>query len=315
MHGIQIDRFGGPEVLEFRELPDPIPGSDQILIDVRAAGINYADTHQIENSYLASQTLPLIPGLEVVGRTSDGRRVVALVEGGGYATKVVAHRGLAFEVPEAISDGAALALVLQGVTAWHLLHTSAHIQAGETVVVHAAAGGVGTIAVQLAKHLDARVIASASTVEKRELALSLGADVAIDANSTDLKQAIQAANNGKKVDVVLEMVGGSTFDASLEALAPFGRLVTFGMASRTAPKDIQAGALMASSRAVIGFWLNHCILQAATMLHPQMAELFDLTERGMLKPVLGNSYPLSKARNAHEDLRARHSVGKLILLP
>lgn len=315
MHAIQIDRFGGPEVLQLRELPDPIPTDDEILIDVTAAGINYADTHQIENSYLASQRLPLIPGLEVVGRTSDGRRVVALVDGGGYASKVAAHKGLIFDVPDEICDGAALALVLQGVTAWHLLNTSARVRAGETVVVHAAAGGVGTIAVQLAKRLGARVIASASTHEKRELTLSLGADVAIDANATDLTRAIESASNGRKVDVVLEMVGGSTFDASLEALAPFGRLVTFGMASRTAPKDIQAGALMASSRGVIGFWLNHCIQEASTMLHPQMAELFDLTVRGILKPVVGESYPLAQVRKAHEDLRARNSVGKLVLLP
>lgn len=315
MRAIQIDRFGGPEVLELRELPDPIPTDDEILIDVAASGINYADTHQVENSYLSAQRLPLIPGLEVVGRASDGRRVVALLGAGGYATKAAAHKGLTFEVPETISDGAALALVLQGITAWHLLNTSAHVRAGETVVVHAAAGGVGTIAVQLAKHLGARVIASASTQEKRELALSLGADVAIDANASDLTRAIEGANNGKKVNVVLEMIGGSTFDASLEALAPFGRLVTFGMASRTAPKEIQAGALMATSRGVIGFWLSHCIENAATMLHPQMAELFDLTSRGILTPVIGNSYPLAQAKKAHEDLRARHSVGKLVLLP
>ena len=314
MRAIQIDHFGGPEVLQLRDLPDPIPTNDEILIDVTAAGVNYADTHQVENSYLAAQTLPLIPGLEVVGRASDGRRVVALVSGGGYASKIAAHKGLTFGVPGTISDGAALALVLQGITAWHLLNTSAHVRAGESVVVHAAAGGVGTIAVQLAKHLGARVIASASTQAKRDLALSLGADLAVDANSTDLSGAIEAANKGRKVDVVLEMVGGSTFDASLEALAPFGRLVTFGMASRVAPKAIEAGSLMATSRAVIGFWLNHCIQNAATMLHPQMAELFDLTTRGILKPVVGNSYPLAEARKAHEDLRARATVGKVILL-
>ena len=315
MHAIQIEQFGGPEVLELRELPDPIPRDNEILIDVTAAGINYADTHQVENSYLAPQKLPLIPGLEVVGRNSDGRRVVALVSGGGYATKVAAYSGLTFDVPETISDGAALSLVLQGMTAWHLLNTCSHVKAGETVLVNAAAGGVGTIAVQLAKHMGARVIASASTENKRELAASLGADAVVDATAINLTDEIEAANFGKKVDVVLEMVGGSTFDSGLEALAPFGRLVTFGMASRTAPKPVQAGALMVSSRAVIGFWLNHCLENAAKMIHPQMVELFDLTERGILKPVVGNSYPLAQARVAHEDLRARVSMGKLVLLP
>lgn len=315
MRAIQIDHFGGPEVLKLCALPDPIASKDELLIDVSAAGVNYADTHQVENSYLAQQTLPLIPGLEVVGRVSDGRRVVALVGGGGYAEKVASHKGLTFDVPESVSDGAAVALVLQGITAWHLLHTSAHIQSGETVVVHAAAGGVGNIAVQLAKHLGARVIASASTQAKRELVISLGADATVDANSTDLKSAIEKANDGRKVDVVLEMVGGSTFDASLQALAPFGRLVTFGMASRIAPKPIEAGSLMATSRAVIGFWLNHCIQNAATMLHPQMAELFDLTARGIIKPVMGDFYPLVDARKAHEEMRGRATIGKVILLP
>jgi len=315
MRAIQIDRFGGPEVLQIKDLPEPVPTQDQVLIEVTAAGINYADTHQAENSYLAAQTLPFIPGLEVVGLTSSGQRVVALVGGGGYATKVAAHRGLIFPVPDGISDGAALSLVLQGTTAWHLLHTSAHVKAGETVVVHAAAGGVGTIAVQLAKHLGAYVIASASTQEKRELALSLGADIAIDAKTPDLKEAIKEANHGKEVDVVLEMVGGSTFDASLATLAPFGRLITFGMASRTAPKPIESGSLMVSSRGVIGFWLKHCIQEAATMLHPQMVELFDLTAQGIIKPVVGKSYPLTQARQAHEDLLARNSMGKLVLLP
>ncbi|HUW78291.1 MAG TPA: NADPH:quinone oxidoreductase family protein [Candidatus Nanopelagicaceae bacterium] len=315
MRAIQIDRFGGPEVLDFIELPDPVPSPSEILIDVAAAGVNFADTHQVENSYLAPQALPLIPGLEVIGTDSDGRRVVALVSTGGYAEKVAASRGLTFEVPETVSDGAALALVLQGVTAWHLLNTCAHVNAGESVLVNAAAGGVGTIAVQLAKHLGANVIASASTEEKRQLAISLGADATVDSNDVDLTAAIKAANHGSKVDVVLEMVGGSVFDASLEALAPFGRLVTFGMASRKSPQSINAGELMVTSRAVIGFWLNHCIANAATMIHPQMVELFDLTERGVISPVIGNSYPLSNARKAHEDLRNRSSIGKLVLIP
>ena len=212
-----------------------------------------------------------------------------------------------------MSDGQALALMVQGLTAWHLLRTSTHLAAGESVVVHAAAGGVGTLAVQLAKHWGAgNVIAVASTEDKLQRAKDLGADVGVLAGSEDLKGALEEANGGKKVDIVLEMVGGPTFDASLAALAPFGRLATFGMASRTPSKPINAGELMSRSRAVIGFWLAHCFGNPA-LLQPQMAELLAMVEAGTLKPLVGGTYPLSDAAAAHEALRSRGSIGKLVL--
>ena len=151
MRAIQITEFGGPEVLTLVDLPTPRAGEGEVLIEVSACGINYADSHQAENSYLAPQSLPLIPGAEVVGRDASGQRVVALVPGGGYAEVVAAPKALTFPIPDGVSDGAALAAILQGTTAYHLLRTSSHMQSGESVVVHAAAGGVGTIAVQLAK--------------------------------------------------------------------------------------------------------------------------------------------------------------------
>ncbi|MEY9966492.1 NADPH2:quinone reductase [Streptacidiphilus sp. MAP12-16] len=315
MRAIQITEFGGPEVLRLAELAEPVAQPGQLLIDVAAAGINYADTHSVENSYLSSSTLPMVPGGEVVGRTPEGRRVVALTATGGYAERAVAWENMALDVPDEVSDGAALALVVQGLTAWHLLRTSARLAPGETVVVHAAAGGTGSLAVQLAKHFGAgRVIATASTKEKRDLALELGADVAVEAEAEGLKERLVAANGGAKVDIVLEMTGGPVFDASLAALAPFGRLVTYGMASRTEPKPVTAGQLMAHSRAVIGFWLMHCVGKPALHAEP-MAELLRLTASGELKPLVGEAYPLSEAARAHEDLRARRTTGKLILDP
>jgi NADPH:quinone reductase len=316
MRAIRITEFGGPEVLTLvDDQPAPNPGPGELLIDVGHAGINYADTHQAEDSYLAPSTLPLIPGAEVAGTTPDGRRVVALLAGGGYAERAVAAAALAFDVPNEVSDGQALALVLQGTTAWHLLRTSAHLQPGESVVVHAAAGGVGTLAVQLAKRWGAgTVIAVASSEEKRQLALDLGADEAVDARAPDLKAALVAANRGT-VDVVLDMVGGRTTDQSLAALAPFGRLVHFGMASRTPPSPIQPGALMARSRAVIGFWLAHAMRDPQRHLAEPMRELLELTAAGDLRPVVGGTYGLSEARRAHEDLRGRRTVGKLLLDP
>ena len=163
MRAVQITRFGGPEVLDVVDLPDPVPADGQQLYEVSAAGVNFADTHQIENSYLAAQQLPLVPGAEFVGTPAGGGpRVVGLLDGGGYAEKVAAHPRLTWQVPDGVPDEQALAVVLQGSTAWHLLRTSAHLTAGETVVVIAGAGGVGSLAVQLARHWAAgRVIATA----------------------------------------------------------------------------------------------------------------------------------------------------------
>ena len=313
MRAVQITEFGGPEVLTLKDLPDPVAAEGLVVMDVASAGVNYADTHQVEDSYLSRTTLPLVPGSEVVGRLPDGRRVAAFAMGGGYAEKALVHPASVFPLPDGVSDGQALSLMVQGLTAWHLLRTSTHLAKGESVVVHAAAGGVGTLAVQLARAWGAgTVIGVASSQEKRDLATSLGADVTVDAGAADLKAALEQANGGKKIDVVLEMVGGPTLDASLAALAPFGRLATFGAASRQPTKAIEPGALMARSRGVIGFWLAHCFARPE-MLGPPMAELLSMVEAGTLRPVVGGTYPLSEAHRAHEALLDRSSQGKLVL--
>src|SRR4051794_39840136 len=193
MRAIQISEYGGPEVLQLVEVPDPVAADGFDLVDVTASGVNFADTHQTDNSYLSTTSLPTIPGSEVVGRTADGRRVASLVGSGGYAERALAPRGLTFDVPDGVDDGQAVALLVQGLTAWHLLRTSARMQPGESVVVHAAAGGVGTLAVQLAKAWGAgRVIGTASSPDKRALAESLGADVTVDAKSEDMNAALRA---------------------------------------------------------------------------------------------------------------------------
>lgn len=315
MRAIQITEFGGPEVLTPVEIPEPEPGKGQVRIDVTHAGINYADTHQAENSYLAPAELPLVPGAEVAGTTADGRRVVALVQGGGYAEVATAHEATTFPVPDGVDDGQALSLVLQGLTAWHLLRTSAQLREGESVVVHAAAGGVGTIAVQLAKRFGAgTVIGTASSEEKRQLARDLGADVTVDSRSDDMKSALEEANGGK-VDVILDMTGGHTTDGSIAALAPFGRLVFFGMASRQPPSAVDLTGLMARSRGVIGFWLAHAMSDPQRHLASPMEELLGMVERGELRPVVGETYALDRAADAHRDLRARTTRGKLLLDP
>lgn len=314
MKAIQVDEFGGPEVLRLREVDDPVAPEGALLLNVTAAGVNYADTHQAENSYLAAAELPLIPGAEAVGTTPDGRRVVALLVGaGGYAEMTVAWPNMIWDIPEAVSDGEALGVVLQGVTAWHLLRTSAHLATGESVVVHAGGGGVGSIAVQLAKRWGAgRVIATASTPEKRELALELGADVAIDSRADDIKSALIEANEGRRLDVILDMAGGATFDGGLAALAPFGRIVTYGMAGRMPPQPVEPGTLIARSRAIVGFWMAHCATVPG-MLDEAVNGLFELIQAGELRVIVGGTYPLAEARRAHEDIRGRGTTGKLVL--
>jgi NADPH2:quinone reductase len=315
VRAIQITEFGGPETLVVRELPDPQPGPDEQLLDVLAAGVNYADTHQTENSYLAKQTLPLIPGGEVVVRAPDGRRLLGLLGAGGYAEKVAADPSRLFPIPDGVTDGQALTTLVQGATAWHLLRTSTHLQPGETVVVHAGAGGVGTIAVQLAKRWGAgRVIATASSDEKRALAEELGADVTVDSRSPHLAADLRVANDGRGVDVVLEMTGGRVFDESLAALAPLGRLAVFGMAGRVPPTPVEPGRLMARSTAVIGFWLVH-LMQRPYLLAEAVTELMGLIADGAIRAIVGETYPLEAAADAHRALLDRSSVGKLVLDP
>jgi NADPH2:quinone reductase len=243
--------------------------------------------------------------------------VALLAGGGGYAEKALAHRSVVFDVPDEVDDATALALVLQGTTAWHVLRTSARLTTGESVVVHAAAGGVGTLAVQLARTFGAgRIIATASTPEKRELALELGADVAVDVSTAtsaeQVRDVLVEANGGTGVDVVLEMVGGVVHDGSLAALAPFGRMVVYGMAGREAPQPVRSSDLMTRSVSLIGFWLVNA-LRLPGGLRPAMEELLALAASGRLRAVDGGRYPLDRAPDAHRALRSRGTVGKLVL--
>jgi NADPH:quinone reductase len=315
MRAIQMTEFGGPEVLELTELPKPEPGPDDVLIRVTRAGLNFADTHTRTNSYVRKATLPLVPGAEVAGiREDTGERVVALVGEGGYAEYATAPRELVHPIPDELDDGTALALIIQGLTAWHLYRTAAHVAGRESVVVHAAAGGVGSLAVQLGRPLGAgRVIATASSADKRALALELGADVAIDSAPEGLTERLIEANGGSEVDVVFEMAGGAVFDASYAALAPLGRIVVCGIASQQ-PNHVSTGSLLRHSRSVVGFYLFHR-LQRAGAFAEGLSELFARAARGELRTVIGATYPLERAAQAHIDLRERRTTGKLLLDP
>ncbi len=348
MRAIQISEFGGPEVLKLVELERPEPGAGEVLVRVTRAGINFADTHTRTNSYVRKATLPLVPGGEVAGvREDTGERVVALTGTGGYAEYALAPAAHVWAIPQGVSDDTALALLVQGTTAWHLYRTAGRVGkgaygegayevggheqihgmdqgrggnggGGESVVVHAAAGGVGSLAVQLGHPLGAgRVIATASSEEKRELALRLGADAAIDPAPEGLTERLLEANEGQPVDVVFEMAGGEVFDASYRALAPFGRLVVCGIASQQ-PNEVRSGSLLRHSRAVVGFYIFHC-LERPGMFEQALADLFARVGADPAHPklevVVGHTYPLSQAAHAHIDLRERRTTGKLLLDP
>ncbi len=323
MRAVQIERFGGPEVLAVAELAVPEPGPGELLIRVARAGLNFGDTHQRRNQYIAKHTLPVVLGGEVAGvveraagEFAEGERVIALLRTGGYAEYAVAPAARAFRIPEGVSDDYALALLIQGLTAWHLWRTSAHLAKGESVVVHSAAGGVGSLLTQLAKSMGAgRVIATAGSEQRRAEALELGADVAVDPSTDDgaLTDRLIAANDGQPVDVVLDAAGGAVFAQSLAALAPFGRIVAYGNSTRE-KVPVTNGELLKQSRAVVGFWLMH-MLDRRDMLEQPLADLFARAARGELRPRLGGTYPLSDAARAHEDLEARRTTGKLTLDP
>jgi NADPH2:quinone reductase len=313
MKAIQIEEFGGPEVLQYTEVPDPSPKLAEIVVNVKRSGVNFADAHASRNDYLAEQTLPLIPGAEISGQTNDGRRVAALLGSGGYAEQVAVPQAQLIELPPEVDYDQGAGGLLQGLTAMALVHRCARIEPGETIVVEAAAGGTGTLAVQLAKRAGAKVIGLASSEEKREVVQSLGADATVDSRAENLGARIRDANDGKRVDAVLHMSGGEAFDAELEILAPLGRMVVFGIASRE-QREISTASLLRGSKSVIGFWLAH-LLMRPDLLGPMIRDLFAAIAAKELTVTIGEVYPLSEAARAHEDLIARRTTGKLLLDP
>lgn len=315
MHAVRQHEFGGPDVLVHEEVPRPVAGDGEVLVRVRSIGVNFADTHTRENTYVQRAHLPLIPGQEVVGTREDtGERVVAMTQGGGaYAEWAVVPEDRCVALPDGLPDDQALGLLVQGLTAWHLHRTCAKLEGGETVVVHSAAGGTGSLAVQLARPMGAgRVIATASSAEKREAALRFGADVAVDPDPEGLGDRLREANDGRGVDVVIDMAGGPGFDASLRALDPFGRIVVCGIASRE-QNEIRTGHLLRHSRSVVGFWLFHCLDDPERRFRAPLRDLFDRAVRGEVAVQVGGRWPLAEAAAAHEALVARRTTGKLVL--
>ncbi|WP_405094521.1 zinc-binding alcohol dehydrogenase family protein [Micromonospora sp. NBC_01412] len=311
MHAISLTGHG-PGGLEIHDVPDPVAAGNQTLLRVRSAGVNFSDVHIVEGSYSLKPPLPYRPGIEAVGTAADGRRMLGRARQGAWAEVFVAEQFL--EVPDFVSDRAALAMATQGFTAWHILRTMARITRGDTVAVMAAAGGVGSIAVQLAKAWGARrVIGAASTPDKRAHVAALGADETVDSTTTDIGAALVEANGGRMVDVILEMHGGPQLDSALAALAPCGRMVIFGSASGEPSTPVRPESLMAGTRTIAGFSAYNLVSDRHEVFPETMVGLFGMIKKGQLDMETGRSYPFKDVAQAVTDMRARVTTGKVTL--
>lgn len=324
MKTIGFEQFGGPEVLAMKEVERPQPKEREVIVEVEAIGVNYADTARREGKYVVPTNLPYIPGAEVGGVVAEtgsavtsvqkGDRVVALIESGGYAEAAAIDERLLIPVPDGVSFEQAVALPLQGLSAYHILKTMGRLAPGESVLIHAAAGGVGAIAVQLAKLFGAgQIIATASTDEKLEHARKMGATDLVDYTEEGWEGKVKELTGGKGVDVALEMVGGEMFNKTLTCLAPFGRLVIFGAAS--GEQAVFAPAqLMKRNQSVIGFFLPQ-IMRNPALLQSSLQELLGYMKEGSLELTIGGIYPLEQAADVHRLLQGRKTIGKLVLTP
>jgi NADPH2:quinone reductase len=319
---VLVSSTGGPEVLEVTEVEPRKPGAGELLVDVAAAGVNYIDTYH--RSGLYPQQLPFVLGLEGAGTVSAlgegvtgfevGDRVAWSSTPGCYAEQAVVAASSAVRVPEGVDDETAAATLLQGLTAHYLVASTYPVQPGDTVLVHAAAGGVGLVLVQLAKARGARVIGTVSTAEKEALAREAGADEVIRYSEVDFAPEVRRLTDGAGVAAVYDGVGKDTFDGSLSVLKPRGVLVLYGASSGPVPavdpQRLNAAGSVYLTRPSLGAYIA-----TRDELEWRAGELFAAVVDGSLKIRIGGRYPLDEARRAHEDLEGRRTTGKLLLIP
>nr|WP_323191385.1 NADPH:quinone oxidoreductase family protein [Halostella sp. PRR32] len=323
MRAVEVPGYGDSSVLTVTDRPAPTPNADEVSIDVAAAGVNFADIEQRRGNYHDGPSPPFVPGLAVAGTVtaaparSDleaGDRVAALTSSGGYAARATAPVERTFRIPESLPWAEATALPVQGLTAHNVLHEWGDLSAGERVLVHAGAGGVGSLAVQLADAAGATVFATASTAAKRDRSRELGADHAIDYTETDVADAVLARTDGAGVDLVVDGVGGDAFAASVEALAPVGRIVSFGMASGSVP-TVATPRLFFANQSVLGYHLVHALDHVPERVLGALPALTDHLASGRVGVVVDRTVPLSEARQAHEALANRETAGTVVLEP
>jgi|SRR5579859_1226767 len=322
MKAIRINETGGPEVMHLEEVETPTPKEGEVLIKVAAAGINYADLAQRQGAYLTRTHTPTTLGLEFAGSVAalgagvstpaKGTRVMAFGEG-GYAEYALAQAATTIPIPPNLDFAHAAAFPVQGITAYQLLREAARISPGESVLVHAASGGVGTLAVQLAKLMGAgAVIGTASNSDKLELARRLGADAAINYTQENWVEQVKNATSGQGADIILEMVGGQIAEQSLQCLAPYGRMVVYGAASGQIVQ-FSGIQLMYKNQAIIGYWLTSQMSRSDRIAMAAM-ELMQYLASGKLEIIVGQAFPLAEAAEAHKAIAERKTMGKTVLL-
>lgn len=312
MHAVVYERHGGPEVLDFKEVPDPQPTGDQVLVNVEVAGVNFRDVYEREGREYGRQP-PAIIGVEGAGTTADGgRRVVWSAVANSYAERIAADPKLLVPIPDGVSSEVAVAAMLQGMTAHYLAHDSYPIQKGDWVIVHAAAGGVGQLLTQIAKMLGGRVIATASSDEKAQLAREAGADEVLGYEGFAVRAREIAGHDG--VAAVYDGVGKTTFYEGLKALRPFGKLIIYGAASGQ-PDPLEVMLLARSGSLYVQRPTLATYIRTPELLHDRARKVLELVQQGKLRVHIGARYPLPEARQAHLDLEARKTTGKLLLIP
>jgi NADPH2:quinone reductase len=321
MKAIQMRRTGGPEVLELVELPVPEPKSNEAVVRIAACGVNFIDVYFREGRYKA--VLPLVPGQEAAGEVAAvgagvktvkvGDRVAYCSVTGSYAEYAAVAADRLVQIPEGVSVQQATAAMLQGMTAHYLCHATFPLQKGQTALVHAAAGGVGLLLVQMARQIGARVIGTVSTEEKARLARAAGADETIQYTTADFEAETRRLTGGKGVDVVYDSVGKTTFERGLNVLKPRGYMVLFGGSSGAVPPfDLiqlsQKGSLYVTRPTLVHY------IATREELELRAKAVFGMVLAGTLKLRIEHTYPLAQAAQAHRDLESRKTTGKLLLL-
>jgi NADPH2:quinone reductase len=303
VRAVVLRETGGPEQLELVEVPDPEPRDGQVVVRVRAAGVNFADVLVRQGRYPQPPELPTVPGSEVAGEV-DGRRVMALPQGGGYAEAVAVDERLVVPLPEGASFEEGAGFLLTYLTAWIPLTRQVRVREGSIVLVHAGSGGVGSAAIQLAKHLGARVVATASTEEKRRVAQEQGADEVFGYDDFDEVRA----------DVVLDPVGGDVFARSFGVLRPMGAVVAIGFAGGWW-EALDPAPLVGRNLSLHGFYLGRLMRHDPELVGEAVREVLELWSKGAVSPLVGASFPLQQAGEAHGLIEARKHVGKVVLVP
>ncbi|MEO7746286.1 MAG: quinone oxidoreductase [Actinomycetota bacterium] len=323
MRAVVVSETGGPEVLVVEERPTPDPGRGEIRVDVAAAGLNYIDVYQRTGAY--PLPLPFIAGSEGAGVVSEvgegvtdvriGDHVTwAMAAGAGYAEQVVLPAGRAVPVPEGVDDETAAAALLQGLTVQYLTRSTFPVQAGQTALVHAAAGGVGLLLTQVLTLLGVRVIATTSTEAKAALASAAGADAVIRYDTADVAAEVRELTDGLGVHVVYDGVGAATFQGSIDSLRTRGMFVLYGAASGKVPPVDPAVLQAKGSLFFTRPTLAHYAAERAELLE-RSGELFGWIRSGELSVRVGARYPLERAADAHRDLEARLTTGKSLIVP